>query len=276
MSSLAVETQLAATFHDFARSIPPTTTSPRQTIFKLISQIGGLSASFFNAFASSSDASLDSWIPPGAELQLSTIFITFLTLSNAMKLDLGEQMVEKIKLNARKYPAELCRGLAGSYTNYSSTTGYTKDQATQSSVAVEQEQPAVAEGGEEKFLNPVYSGLNIRDIREEVRSFAKARQWDQFHTPRNVLLALVGELGELAEIFQWQGDSPESSSQAEGGEEDDDKILKNREKLKKQLEHVGQELADCSIYLIRLADLCHIDLEGGVDAIIKETLAEGK
>ncbi|GBM80878.1 hypothetical protein AVEN_227225-1, partial [Araneus ventricosus] len=39
--------------------------------------------------------------------------------------------------------------------------------------------------------------------------FVKDRNWDQYHQPRNILLALVGEVGELAELFQWRGEVKE-------------------------------------------------------------------
>ena len=46
----------------------------------------------------------------------------------------------------------------------------------------------------------------LQSLRELQAAFARARDWDQFHTPRNILLALTGEVGELAEIFQWKGE----------------------------------------------------------------------
>ena len=49
-------------------------------------------------------------------------------------------------------------------------------------------------------------GLDVEALRLRIADFAKERDWDQFHTPRNILLALVGEVGELAECFQWKGE----------------------------------------------------------------------
>ena len=83
----------------------------------------------------------------------------------------------------------------------------------------------------------------------KIRKFATDRQWSKFHTPRNIVLALMGEIGELAEIFQWKGDRM------------DDNIGSWNETL---IDHVGQELADCSIYLIRLSDVCSVDLAGSL------------
>jgi NTP pyrophosphatase (non-canonical NTP hydrolase) len=44
--------------------------------------------------------------------------------------------------------------------------------------------------------------VSLVDVRDALRDFAAARDWDQYHTPRNLLLALTGEVGELAELFQ--------------------------------------------------------------------------
>ncbi|KAK4341498.1 hypothetical protein RND71_039999 [Anisodus tanguticus] len=74
--------------------------------------------------------------------------------------------------------------------------------------------------------------------------FVEERDWDQFHTPRNLLLALVGEVGELSEIFQWKGEVPRG--------------LPDWEEKEKQ--HLGEELSDVLLYLVRLSDICGIDL----------------
>lgn len=47
--------------------------------------------------------------------------------------------------------------------------------------------------------------LSLGQLRDTMRQFVAERDWEQFHTPRNLLLALVGEVGELAEIYQWAG-----------------------------------------------------------------------
>eukprot|EP00899_Mesostigma_viride_P001860 jgi/Mesvir1/11675/Mv00069-RA.1 len=78
--------------------------------------------------------------------------------------------------------------------------------------------------------------------------FAKLRDWDQFHTPRNLLLALVGEVGELSEIFQWRGEV----SRGLNDWSDKDKT------------HLGEELSDVLLYLVRLADVCGVDLDTAV------------
>ena len=82
----------------------------------------------------------------------------------------------------------------------------------------------------------------VEGITYLIRHFANARLWNRFHTPRNIALALLGEVGELAELFQWKGDVGEI------------------ELTEEELDKIGQEIADVSIYLIRLADVCHVRL----------------
>ncbi|KAJ4729072.1 dCTP pyrophosphatase 1-like [Melia azedarach] len=81
-------------------------------------------------------------------------------------------------------------------------------------------------------------------LKQKMAEFAKERDWDQFHSPRNLLLALVGEVGELSEIFQWKGEVPKGLPD-----------WKEEEKV-----HLGEELSDVLLYLVRLSDICGIDL----------------
>ncbi|KAM1137428.1 hypothetical protein ACFX15_034746 [Malus domestica] len=81
-------------------------------------------------------------------------------------------------------------------------------------------------------------------LKNKMAEFAKARNWDQFHSPRNLLLALVCEVGELSEIFQWKGEVP--------------KGLPDWKEEEKQ--HLGEELSDVLLYLVRLSDICGVDL----------------
>ncbi|KAK7487911.1 hypothetical protein BaRGS_00020812 [Batillaria attramentaria] len=84
--------------------------------------------------------------------------------------------------------------------------------------------------------------------------FIDKRNWDQFHSPRNVLLALVGEVGELAEIFQWKGEVTEGLP----------------ELTEKERDHVGQEMSDVLLYLVDLANKCHVDLPSAVLAKMEQ------
>jgi NTP pyrophosphatase (non-canonical NTP hydrolase) len=88
------------------------------------------------------------------------------------------------------------------------------------------------------------SESSVAELTTLVRSFADSRDWQQFHTARNLVLALVGEAGELAAEFQWIGD---------------DNIVSALQDAEKR-EAVGSELADVFIYLLRLSDVIGIDL----------------
>jgi NTP pyrophosphatase (non-canonical NTP hydrolase) len=92
---------------------------------------------------------------------------------------------------------------------------------------------------------------SIGHIQQLTRQFAIDRDWLQYHTPRNLALALMGEIGELAEIFQFMGDDEAAVS---GGNPTKD-VLSDQ-----QLDKIGQELADVTIYLCRLSDVCQISI----------------
>lgn len=92
---------------------------------------------------------------------------------------------------------------------------------------------------------PIASRQNaFHEVRDEMRALVDDRDWSQFHTPRNLLLALNGEMGELCEIFQWKGE-------VKVGLLD----FSDKEKL-----DVREEAADVLAYLIRFSDVCGFDL----------------
>lgn len=90
--------------------------------------------------------------------------------------------------------------------------------------------------------------MNIAAIQQVLREFARDRDWDQFHSPKNLAIALSVEAAELLERFQWLKDD-ESHRLAESPED---------------YRAVREEIADVLIYLLRLADLMSIDLEEAV------------
>ena len=87
--------------------------------------------------------------------------------------------------------------------------------------------------------------MTFEELRVRLREFAEDREWEQFHTPRNLALALVGEVGELAELFQWRTD-------------DEIRVLAGEPE---GMRAVADELADVLFYLVRLADVLGITLE---------------
>ena len=90
--------------------------------------------------------------------------------------------------------------------------------------------------------------MDIDKIKNDLRKFAEERDWEQFHSPKNLTMALSGEVGELSEIFQWL--SEEQSKKENINDED--------------LEKVREEVADILLYIIRLSDKLDIDLEHAV------------
>lgn len=87
------------------------------------------------------------------------------------------------------------------------------------------------------------NGDVLEELRTRLRAFAAERDWEPFHTPKNLAMALAGEVGELLEIFQWL--TTEEAAQVMDGARADD---------------VRDELADVLIYLVRLAGVLGVDL----------------
>lgn len=90
----------------------------------------------------------------------------------------------------------------------------------------------------------------IEHLQQRLRVFAADRDWERFHTPKNLAMALAAEAGELLEIFQWL--TPEEAA-AVGGNDERAAAARN-------------ELADVAIYLLRLADVLGVDLTAAVEA----------
>ncbi|MFF5989754.1 nucleotide pyrophosphohydrolase [Prauserella flavalba] len=94
--------------------------------------------------------------------------------------------------------------------------------------------------------------MTLDDLIQRLRDFAAARDWEPFHTPKNLAMALSGEVGELTALFQWL--TPEESAKAL-----DDPQLKA---------DILDELADVLLYLTRLADVLGVDLLDAANAKI--------
>ncbi len=93
----------------------------------------------------------------------------------------------------------------------------------------------------------------IDDLIREIRAFADARNWEQFHTPKNLSMAIAGEAGELVAEFQWL---TEAQSRLESLSSE-------------KMADVELEIADVAIYLLRLADVLKVDLS----EVIRKKLA---
>jgi NTP pyrophosphatase (non-canonical NTP hydrolase) len=90
--------------------------------------------------------------------------------------------------------------------------------------------------------------FDLEALQRKVRAFVAERDWEQFHTPKNLATALVCEAAELAEIFQWL--TPEESERA----------MKDATTAKQ----VRAELADVLVYVLRMSDVLGVDLQRAV------------
>ena len=89
---------------------------------------------------------------------------------------------------------------------------------------------------------------DFETLTREVSNFSKARDWEKFHTPKNLAMAVAGGAGELAAEFQWL--TAEESMLSSLSDE--------------QLRKIRLEIADVQIYLLRIADVLDIDLPKAV------------
>ncbi|MDJ0740490.1 MAG: nucleotide pyrophosphohydrolase [Gammaproteobacteria bacterium] len=90
---------------------------------------------------------------------------------------------------------------------------------------------------------------SLDDLNAQLLAFARERDWEQFHSPKNLSMALAGEAGELLEHFQWLSEAQSAALDAD------------------RKDAVALELADILIYLIRLSERLDIDL---VDAAYRK------
>ena len=83
---------------------------------------------------------------------------------------------------------------------------------------------------------------SLANLRAKINAFVSERDWAQFHTPKNLAMAMIVEAAELVEHFQW--DTPQESQQLSP----------------EKREAVSHELADTFVYLLRIAEVLEIDL----------------
>lgn len=98
----------------------------------------------------------------------------------------------------------------------------------------------------------------VGELRERVLAFARARDWEQFHSPKNLSMALAAEAGELMEHFLWT-ESKDSAATL--------RDPKKREKIE-------DELADVVIYALEFANIGGIDLAGAIGAKLAKNAAK--
>jgi dCTP diphosphatase len=90
--------------------------------------------------------------------------------------------------------------------------------------------------------------VDLSDVADRLRSFAAERDWERFHDPKNLAMALSAEAGELLEVFQWK-----TTDEVRSGLSADD------------VASPSEELADVLIFPVRLADVLGVDLGEAVD-----------
>jgi len=94
--------------------------------------------------------------------------------------------------------------------------------------------------------------LDLQELKTRLQQFADERDWEQFHSPKNLAMALSVEVAELVEHFQWLS-------------EEESRGLPHATRLR-----VAEEIADIQIYLVRLADKLGIDILESAEAKLEE------
>ena len=98
----------------------------------------------------------------------------------------------------------------------------------------------------------ILCNMDISKIQNQLEKFAIERDWEQFHTPKNLAMALSVETSELVEIFQWL------------------KAEESNNPNQKQIEAINAEVADIAMYLLRFCSILEIDLEKAIeDKLVK-------
>ena len=122
------------------------------------------------------------------------------------------------------------------YTAYKAETGVTKENQSISLDVVSASSVFGQENENSDFANSVVH------VTAYLVEFVRVRDWTKFDTPRNLVLAMLGEVGELAEVVQWKGD------------------LRGYDKIKndRMVDKLSQEVSDVAIYLLRVVWVCNL------------------
>lgn len=97
---------------------------------------------------------------------------------------------------------------------------------------------------------------SVKDLKQQLLNFARERDWEQFQSPKNLVMALCGEMGELAECFQWLTERESRNLTAE------------------QRARVADEVADVQLYLILLAARMDMDILREANRKLRENAAK--
>ncbi|KXE06691.1 nucleotide pyrophosphohydrolase [Pseudomonas aeruginosa] len=102
--------------------------------------------------------------------------------------------------------------------------------------------------------SPPSSLVDVGQLAAALERFAAERNWAQFHSPKNLVMALTGEVGELSEIFQWM----------------DEEQSKDAARHPDTAQAVQDELADVLMYLVRLASVLGVDLDAAAQQKLEQ------
>ena len=207
--------------------------SPRTLLLRLCILLGDIASIVHDAEPSFSESSKGR-----IKLYVVEMFVMLCVAAKACTVDLSSAFSFKMELNKKKHPVELCKGSHAKCTTCSDVTGIGER--------------------ENKFIMSCAIGNNCGptfvahagEIIKMVEKFSAERQWNDCHTPRNLIFALHVELSELMEIFQWKEDSVTMEH------------LTTEEKC-----HVASEFADVLVCLFRLIHLCAMNIEKEVAAL---------
>lgn len=116
--------------------------------------------------------------------------------------------------------------------------------------------PLIRHCSVKEWLTGIADMTDFEQIRQSVEQFAKERDWDQFHSPKNLAMALSVEVAELLETFQWLTEE------------------QSRKLTPEQSVAAAHEIADVQVYLVRLADKLGIDIGSAVEAKMRINAAK--
>jgi len=169
--------------------------------------------------------------------ELSDVLLYLVDLSHQCRIDLPITVQNKMAHNGCNNPVEKACGNSIQYTDFQSgvPTDTNPSSTCSNDTAVEKDS-----GKEFSFTDLI----TFEELRKNLMAFIKEQKWDQFETPRNVLLALVSEVGEVCEIFQWKGEVSQGLPELSA----------------KERTRVGEKLSGVLLYLLDLSHRCRIDL----------------
>jgi len=100
--------------------------------------------------------------------------------------------------------------------------------------------------------------LDTADLIQKLRNFANERDWNQFHTPKNLVMALSVEASELLEHFQWM--------ESDGALE----LIEDSDQTRGKREEIAEEVSDILFYLLRFSDVMNLDLVAATEAKLEK------